>query len=381
MQDAVAHGNPILHGDSTSSESGESMKAWVLQDIGKITYSDIPKPKPGEAEVLVRVRAAGICGSDIPRIYRDGAHRIPLVPGHEFAGEVEELGKWTDKKWLHKRVGIYPLIPCHSCTPCRKGRHEMCRQYSYLGSRRNGGFAEYAAVPQNNLIKLPDSVSYEQAAMLEPLSVAVHAMRRVAIRQEDTITVCGLGTIGMLLVMLLQEHGIGNLLLIGNKEYQRKKALEMGIPEENCCNCNNEDVGAWMKRHTNGNGTDVFFECAGRNQTVSWAADLTAAGGNVCLVGNPYTDMTLDKQMYWKILRKQLVVAGTWNSSFFTSGDTEGQEDTDWEYAMHLLKQERFMPQQLISHHLGMEQLEKGMRIMRDKSEDYLKIMICADES
>lgn len=380
IQAAVVHGNPILHGDRTSSEKGESMKAWILQDIGKITYSDIPKPKPGEAEVLVRVRTAGICGSDIPRIYRDGAHRIPLVPGHEFAGEVEGLGKWTDKKWLHKRVGIYPLIPCHSCTPCRKGRHEMCRQYSYLGSRRNGGFAEYAAVPQNNLIELPDSVSYEQAALLEPLSVAVHAMRRVAIRQEDTITVCGLGTIGMLLVMLLQEHGIGNLLLIGNKEYQRKKALEMGIPEENCCDCKNEDVEAWMNRRTDGNGTDVFFECAGRNQTVSWTADLTAAGGKVCLVGNPYTDMKLDKLTYWKILRKQLVVAGTWNSSFFTSGDTEGQEDTDWEYAMHLLKQERFMPQQLISHHLGMEQLDKGLRIMSDKSEDYLKIMICADE-
>lgn len=355
------------------------MKAWVLQDIGKIIYKDVPDPNPGEEETLVRVKAAGICGSDVPRIYRDGAHKMPLIPGHEFAGEVVALGKRTDKKWLHKRVGVYPLIPCHSCTACQKGRHEMCRQYSYLGSRRDGGFAEYAVVPQRNLIELSDAISFEQAAMLEPLSVAVHAMRRVSIAQGETVTVCGLGTIGMLLAMLLMERGMGNVLLIGNKEYQRNKALEMGLPEENFCDCRKENVPEWMKRRTDGNGADVFFECVGRNQTVSWAADLTAAGGKICLVGNPYTDMTLDKQTYWKILRNQLVVTGTWNSSFFAAGAPEEQECTDWEYALRLLEQGRLMPQRLISHRLGMPQLEQGLRIMRDKSEDYLKIMVCAD--
>ena len=356
------------------------MKAWVLQDIGRIIYKDVPDPEPGEAEALIWIKAAGLCGSDVPRIYRGGAHKMPLIPGHEFAGEVIAVGKWTDPKWLNKRVGVYPLIPCHSCTACQKGHHEMCRQYSYLGSRRNGGFAEYAAVPQGNLIELPDDMPYEQAAMLEPLSVAVHAMRRLSIAQEETVTVCGLGTIGMLLTMLLLERGIKNVLLIGNKEYQRKKALEMGIQEENICDCRKEDVPEWMKRRTGGNGTDVFFECVGRNQTISWAADLVAMGGKICLVGNPYTDMTLDRQTYWKILRNQLSLTGTWNSSFFAADIPEERECTDWEYAMHLLEQGRLMPQRLISHRLRMPQLEQGLHIMRDKSEDYLKIMVCADE-
>ena len=356
------------------------MKAWVLQDIGRIIYKDVPDPEPGEAEALIWIKAAGLCGSDVPRIYRGGAHKMPLIPGHEFAGEVIAVGKWTDPKWLNKRVGVYPLIPCHSCTACQKGHHEMCRQYSYLGSRRDGGFAEYAVVPQGNLIKLPDAIPYEQAAMLEPLSVAVHAMRRISIAEEETVTVCGPGTIGMLLAMLLLERGIKGLLLIGNKEYQRKKALELGLPKENFCDCRKEDVPEWIKRHTGGNGTDVFFECVGRNQTVAWAADLTAAGGKVCLVGNPYTDMALDKQTYWKILRNQLLVTGTWNSSFFASGSIEGRECTDWEYAMRLLEQGRLMPQRLISHRLGMPQLDHGLHIMRDKSEDYLKIMVCADD-
>ena len=255
----------------------------------------------------------------------------------------------------------------------------MCRQYSYLGSRRDGGFAEYVAVPQINLMELPDAMSYEQAAMLEPLSVAVHAMRRISIAQEDTVTVCGLGTIGMLLAMLLMERGIEKLLLIGNKGYQREKALEMGLSEENFCDCRKEDVPEWIKRHTDGQGTDVFLECVGRNQTVAWAVDLTAAGGRVCLVGNPYTDMTLGQQTYWKILRNQLLVSGTWNSSFFAPGGAEGQEGTDWEYALRLLEQERLMPQRLISHRLGMPQLEQGLCIMRDRTEDYLKIIVCTD--
>ena len=356
------------------------MKAWVLQEIGIITYDDIPASEPDGTEVVVRVKAAGICGSDIPRIYRDGAHRMPLVPGHEFAGEVVGLGKRADPAWLHRRVGVYPLIPCYSCRACLEGRHEMCRQYSYLGSRRDGGFAEYTVVPQNNLIALPDSVTYEQAAMLEPLSVAIHAMRKIQIMQEDTVTVCGLGTIGMLLAMLLWERGIRNLLLIGNKEFQKQKALELGIPEENFCDSRHEDAAAWMAKHTDGNGTDVFFECVGSNQTVSQAVDLTAAGGRICLVGNPHADMTLEKAVYWKILRNQLQVVGTWNSSFFAAGDTESEGCTDWEYALSMLERGRIRPEVLISHRFDMAQLEQGLHIMRDKSEDYLKIMVCADE-
>lgn len=356
------------------------MKAWVLQGIGDIEYTEVAQPEPKEAEVLVKVKAAGICGSDIPRIYQDGAHRMPLIPGHEFAGDVVETGKWADKEWIHKRVGIYPLIPCHSCIACRNGHHEMCRQYSYLGSRRNGGFAEYVSVPQDNLIGLPGSVSYEQAAMLEPLSVAVHAVRRIAIAKEDTVTVCGLGTIGMLIAMLLKERGIDNLLLIGNKEYQKKKALEIGIPKEHYCDSRKEDAALWIAEHTGGNGTDVFFECVGNNQTVCQAVELTAAGGRICLVGNPHTDMTLGKHTYWKILRNQLTITGTWNSSFFTIGGIKGKANTDWGYALHMMEKEGIKPNQLISHSFSMPQLEQGLRIMRDKTEDYMKIMMYTDE-
>lgn len=150
------------------------MKAYILQSTGDIRWETVPDPVPGEGEVTIRVRASGICGSDIPRIFKDGAHRMPLIPGHEFSGEVVGLGKNVDGRLLHKRVGVFPLVPCGGCAACRKGEYELCRDYSYLGSRRDGGFAEYAAVPAANLVKLPDAVSFDAAAMLEPMAVAVH---------------------------------------------------------------------------------------------------------------------------------------------------------------------------------------------------------------
>lgn len=345
------------------------MKAWVLQDIGRIEYKEVQKPHISDGEVLVAVKAAGICGSDIPRIYKNGAHKMPLILGHEFSGEVVETGEKADKTLLNKRVGIFPLIPCRECIACKNKQYEMCRNYSYLGSRQDGGFAEYAAVPEWNLIELPENVSYEEAAMLEPMSVACHALRRVMIKHSDTVVVCGLGTIGMMIVMLLLEKNVENILVIGNKEFQKQTVLKLGLDEKNYCDKNFENADEWLKAHTNGMGADVFFECVGKNETYSQAIDNTAPGGSVCLVGNPYSDMLLDKQVYWKILRNQLTVTGTWNSSF------TGSKDDDWHTILELLKEKRIAPSKLISHKLPMQELNDGFRIMRDKTQDYIKIL------
>lgn len=117
------------------------MKAYRLHDIGELRLEETPRPSLKAGEVMVRVKAAGICGSDIPRIYQTGTYHFPTIPGHEFAGMVEETGEDVDPEWKGKRVGIFPLIPCYSCGPCKAGRYEMCRNYGYLGSRQDGGFA------------------------------------------------------------------------------------------------------------------------------------------------------------------------------------------------------------------------------------------------
>lgn len=340
------------------------MKAWVLHGVGDYKYEEVTNPSVAENEVLVAVKAVGICGSDIPRAYKDGAHNMPLTIGHEFAGQVVDTGK---------RVGVFPLIPCRECMPCKNKQYEMCRNYSYLGSRRNGAFTEYVAVPEWNLIELPENVSYEEAAMLEPMSVAVHAMRRVKPRKEDTVVVCGLGTIGMLLVMFLLDADVENILVVGNKAFQKQTVLKLGISEENYCDSKNTDVNQWIMQKTKGNGTDIFFECVGKKETVVQAVNLTAPAGKICLVGNPYSDMELDKGTYWKILRNQLSVTGTWNSSF-----THDKED-DWHYVLDRLAQKKIQPSQLISHRYSLENIINGFEIMRDKTEDYIKIMAVLD--
>lgn len=346
------------------------MKAWVLHGVEDIRFEEVARPQLENHEVLVSVKAAGVCGSDIPRIYKTGAHVHPLIPGHEFSGVVEKTGACADKKWEGKRVGVFPLIPCRECVSCRKQQYEMCRNYSYLGSRRNGGFAEYVSVPEWNLIELPAEASFAEAAMLEPMAVAVHAMRRVQPCRSDKVVVYGLGTIGMLLVMFLMDAGVHNILAVGNKPFQQQLVCKLGLAEASFCNSGEQDVTGWVRQRTGGAGADAVFECVGRNETVVQAVKLAAPAGRVCFVGNPYSDMTFDKSTYWKILRDQLVITGTWNSSFtHENGD-------DWHYVLDRLSQRQVSPEKLVTHRLPMENLEYGLHIMRDKTEDYVKIMV-----
>ena len=322
------------------------MNAWVLHGIGDIRYEEVNTPVPKEGEALVSVKAAGICGSDIPRIFETGAHTHPLIPGHEFSGVVESVGGAADKAWTGRRVAVFPLLPCGRCKLCLAGKKELCRSYGYLGSRQNGGFAEYAAVPVKNLLALPDGVSFEEAAMLEPLAVAVHAMRRAELfpagdeegsykgkrafrghavgradgatygKAEPYIAICGLGTIGMCLLMLLLEAGHRRVLAIGNKAFQGEAAEALGLSPQDFCDGGSEDAAAWIYRRTDGNGGDVFFECVGRNETVSLAVDCAAPCGRVVYVGNPRSDMVFSRDTYWKILRNELQITGSWNSAY-----------------------------------------------------------------
>lgn len=440
------------------------MRAYVLRDIGKFGIEEVKRPVPAQGEVIVQVKAAGICGSDISRVYRHGTYSYPLIPGHEYSGIVVETGReyvaadnsyaqpesehservcaagiqtservcaagiQTSERvcaagiqtsemeytagnrtfgedmhggridsWIGKRVGIFPLIPCGECIPCRQGKYEMCRHYSYLGSRRDGGFAEYVSVPVWNLVELPKEVSYEQAAMMEPMAVAVHAMRKALsddlLNMDLRIVICGLGTIGLFLLMFLKEAGYEDILVIGNKDIQREKALALGISEGRFCDNRDKGADAWLGECTREKGIDVFFECVGNNETLNLAVGHTAPGGSVMLVGNPASDMILDRQTYWKILRNQLTLHGTWNSSYLPDNRPFGSKESawgsavgrlpddgrtyedDWQYVLDRLAAGRVHPEALITHRYDFDGLIRGFELMRDKTEEYLKIM------
>lgn len=345
------------------------MNAYVLKAKNSFGIQSVSMPILKNNEVMINVKAVGICGSDIPRIYTEEAHVYPLIPGHEFSGIVTEIGLSADSSWNGKRVGVYPLIPCGKCIPCCNNKYEMCRNYNYLGSRKNGGFAEYVAVPEQNLILLSDNVTYEEAALLEPMAVAIHAMREINVKKQETVVIFGMGTIGLLLYMVLKEAGVKHIYAVGNKKIQQAKLIQMGILENDYFDSRNQSIEQWISEKTNGIGADISFECVGKNTTILQAITSTKAGGKVMLVGNPHSDIKFTKSIYWKILRNQLTVKGTWNSSFVHN------EKDDWHYALDLISKKQNILANLITHRLSFDELEKGLEIMRDKKEEYVKII------
>ena len=346
-------------------------KAWVLRDIGKISFEDVNIPIPKENEVRIRVMAAGVCGSDIPRIYENGAHKMPLIPGHEFSGVVDEAGPGVTKNLIGKRVAVFPKIACGKCDMCLSGATLQCRNYDYIGSRRDGAFAEYVTAPATNLLEIPDNVCFEEAAMLEPFAVAANAVRTGTkdINTDKPVAICGLGTIGLMVTMLMKNAGFSNIYVIGNKNGQKNRALELDIPEDCYCDSAKSDPLKWISDKTG--GVCSYYECVGKNETISLGIEALNPGGRLILVGNPYSDMTFSRDVWWKILRNQITLSGIWNSSF-----SQNDPDNDWNYAIEKISVDNIHPSVLISHKLELEKLENGLLIMRDKKEDYCKIII-----
>lgn len=365
------------------------MKAYVLKGINQLEYTEVEKPLLKEGWALVQVGAAGICESDIPRIYKTGTYHFPTIPGHEFAGKVVEVFDKDNSAWVGKRVGVFPLIPCKECFVCKEGRYEMCRNYDYLGSRRDGGFAEYVAVPVWNLIELPDEMSMEAAAMLEPAAVARHAVQRLKVSPEDTVALFGLGTIGIMITQWLHIVGVKKVYAVGHHsehgelmkqtasmQYEYLNGVADKVDDKNEINSSNEtDVAiSWIMDKTNGEGASIVIDCVSSPETLAACLNCVRPGGQVLAVGNPKGDMELDKASYWKILRNQIRLTGTWNSSFHHS------KEDDWNKAIEACCNGSLKLSKLITHRLPFEELEKGLIVVKDRKEYRNKIVIWSKE-
>lgn len=343
------------------------MKANVLYGVGDLRFVDVALPRCKEGEVLVKVRAAGICGSDVARVFTTGTYHFPTIIGHEFAGEVVETRDARHRHLSGKRVAVFPLKPCFTCCNCKEGKYELCLDYDYIGSRCDGGFAEYVAVPVWNLLCVPDTISMEAAAMLEPASVAMHALIRSRMRIGDAVAVIGPGTIGMILCRLAMIAGAKDVFLIGRSKEKLDFAVKYGI--RNVCDSSVDDVKEWIDSLTGHKGVDIAVEGTGASSSMNLALDVVKSTGTILALGNPLDDMLLQKKAYWKILRKQLSLYGTWNSSY-------GTGRSDWTQVLDLLEKGRIDLEKLITHRLPLSELSKGLDIMKDKNTYSNKVMI-----
>lgn len=286
------------------------MEALVLTEYNHLEILDRPKPEPGVGEVLVRVAACGICGSDVHGMDGSSGRRIPpLIMGHEAAGMIAEVGPGVTEYRVGDRVTFDSTVYCGACRFCKNGLFNLCDRREVLGVstpdfRRHGAFAEYVVVPERILYRLPDNMPFAEAAMLEAVSVALHAVAVSDLKGGETALVVGAGMIGLLTLQAALAAGCSRVFVSDVDDTRLQLAKQMGATEVLHAATMIEDC----KRLTGGFGVDVALEAVGRNETVAAAIDAVRKGGTVTLIGNVTPEVTLPLQ---KVVSRQIRLQGT----------------------------------------------------------------------
>jgi threonine dehydrogenase-like Zn-dependent dehydrogenase len=266
------------------------MKALVLKEYKQFAFEEVPSPVAGLAEVVVAVKACGICGSDVHGMDGStGRRRPPIIMGHEAAGVISSVGSGVTGWAVGDRVTFDSTIYCGHCEFCRRGLINLCDHRRVLGVscedyRQNGAFAEFVAVPQHILYRLPDGLAFEHAALVEPFAIALHAIRRVPLTLNDTVVVVGAGMIGLALVQALSQAGCGQLIAVDIANDRLALAAKCGATS--IINSATQDAPATILRLTQGLGAELAFEAVGVPATVDLALRCLRKGGAATLVGN-----------------------------------------------------------------------------------------------
>lgn len=346
------------------------MKAAVLHGPGRIVVENVPVPTLGPGEALVAVRAAGICGSDVPRMKRAEIPRLPLVLGHEFAGEVVRVSEGAGPVNPGDRVVVIPLIPCGRCDLCQAGEFAMCENYDYLGSRRDGGFAQYVRVPAQNLVRIPDELEFEAAAMTEPAAVALHGLRRTGVWPGDRVAVFGSGPIGLLAGQWARILGALEVFLVDTVPEKLELAVRLGFAPDHCIDASREDPVEAIRAATGGKGASLTVEAAGVAETVCGAIEAASRGGRVLLLGVPHEDVVLSPPVVGRILRYQLAIYGAWNSDFTNHPVNE------WRLALALMVKGTLKVRPLISHRFSLDRFEDAFDLVVHRREVFHRVLI-----
>lgn len=324
-------------------------KAAILYAVNDLRYDTTKVEEVKPDEVLVRVKSCGICGSDIDRVYKKGTYHFPTIIGHEFSGQIVYD---PDNKQSGKRVVVFPLIPCFKCKSCENESYATCESYDYYGSRRDGGMSEYIAVKKWNILPLPENLTYDEGAMCEPVSVARHAVKKLNIQKGDNLLITGAGPIGLIAGQWAKSFGAENVYYKDIDERKIAFAKELGFSE-----------------YSQNVRIDCALEGTGFPDALKTCLDAVFSGGRLVFMGNPSGDMNLSQDTYWTILRKELKIFGTWNSSF-------GSVENDWIESLKSMSEGIIDVKPLITHKFPLSDCNKALEIMKNKTEFYNKIIL-----
>ncbi|MFD0680210.1 MULTISPECIES: galactitol-1-phosphate 5-dehydrogenase [unclassified Paenibacillus] len=344
------------------------MKAAVLYAPNDIRVEDIDIPDLESHEILVKVKATGICGSDLPRVLGEAAHHYPIVLGHEFAGVVDQIGSGVTRVKVGDRVVGVPLKPCRQCDDCRSGNYAQCKHYSFIGSRVNGSWAEYVAIPEDNAILFGEDVSFEEAALVEPSAVALHALQLIQFQGGEHVAILGGGNIGLLVLQWAKILGAREVTVFDIDEQRLKTAQLLGADHViNSLNSGSEDK--W-KSITGGKGFGVVMETAGSDITMRQSFELASNKAKVCFVGTPVRDLTFSHKQFEQMNRKEFTLTGSWMSY---SAPFPGKE---WETTLHFLRKGQLNFKDIVFSRLELDQISEAFDLYRKPGAVKGKIML-----
>lgn len=345
------------------------MKALVLESNGLLIYREVPLPEPpAQRSYLVKVKACGICGSDLHRAFENGAYHYPLIMGHELSGVIEKGFEGA----LYAEgtpVTVFPLIPCRKCKPCQVGDFAQCVNYNYLGSRTDGAFAEYVYAPEENIFPLPPWVDFTMAAMTEPAAVALHGVRKLNILGGETAIVFGGGPIGNMVAQFLRYRGCGIIAIVDIDRNKLKIAESMGfIPIDS----SKENPVDRVLKLTNGEGAGKIVEACGLPITYTQSIQSISRRGEVVLLGNIRGNLQISESDVSSLLRKEVKLYGTWNSKIVPEGED------DWSTALKLMNKKLIL-KPLISHTPTLSEGAEIFRRMYERKEFFNKVIFIID--
>lgn len=328
----------------------------------KIFFEKTKIPLLGEKEVLIKVKICGVCGSDV-HSYK-GKHPFvhpPIVLGHEFSGVIHRIGTRVNSFSPGDRVIVEPNIVCGKCYNCLHGRYNICTNLKVVGCvGYDGAFAEYVAVPEKKVLRLPGNISFEKAALVEPVAVAVHAVRKAKQKINDVVVILGAGTIGLLVMQVAKLAGAGKVIVTDVLDYRLKKAGELGA--DRLVNPASQDLIKIIQEKYGRNEIDLIYDCVGIEETISQAIQIARKGIRIMVIGVPEERIKVDLSL---IQDRELEIVG---SLMYVR--------EDFKAAIDFIQKEKLKVKPLVTHHFKLKDVDKAFHLITEEKKEVLKVLI-----
>jgi 2-desacetyl-2-hydroxyethyl bacteriochlorophyllide A dehydrogenase len=325
------------------------MRAALFPTPGEVSIVERETPVPTEGHALVRVEASGVCGTDLHIFQGEFPAQFPIIPGHEFAGVVEQVGQRVSALRPGDRVVIDPNLNCGTCRPCQRGLTHLCQNLVAIGVTLDGGFSTHCSVPARQLYKMPPQMSFEVGAMAEPVACCVHGIERAQVRPGEVAVLLGAGLIGLVMLQLALLRGAASVIV--SEPDAAKRELAMALGASAAVDPGSEDPMEAVRKATGGSGADVVIDCVGGRETAQQALGLPGEGGRVLLFGVAPPDAEVTIKPY-DIYAREIVITGSFINPF-----THGA-------ALALLASGRVRVSEIISHRMTLGQVPEALGML-----------------